>query len=112
MTRRRAIRLRAASEQDHAPPCHRPKGNGNPRKTLLRQDVQRRSGRPRVARVPPFHHIQEARKPPEQRVYHDNDACSLGRLIQPWERREGTAGMRQCKECYRLGLAASRRSWI
>jgi hypothetical protein len=67
-----------------------------------------------VARVPPFHHLREARKPPDQRVYHDNDACPLGRLIRPIERREGMAGLRQCKECYRLGMTGPSRSsaWI
>jgi hypothetical protein len=57
-----------------------------------------------LARVPPFHNVLEARKPPDQRVYHDNDRCSLGRLIRDAERRSGTAGLRICKECYSLDL--------
>ena len=56
-----------------------------------------------MARVAPFHSATEARKPPAQRVCHNDDACSLGRTIPRWERREGTGGHRLCKECDRLG---------
>jgi hypothetical protein len=55
-----------------------------------------------MPRVPPFHSVNEARRPPVHRVYHENDACPLGRAIQQWECRAGTGGHRLCKDCERL----------
>jgi hypothetical protein len=67
-----------------------------------------------LARVAPFHSFDEARKPPVQRIYHDNDACQLARAIPERARRPGTGGHRLCKECDTLDRADGGRSspWL
>jgi hypothetical protein len=54
-------------------------------------------------RVPDFYSINEAKKPANQRVYHNADACPSGRDIPAHERRAGTGGYRHCDNCRRLG---------
>ena len=64
-----------------------------------------------MPRVSPFHYVHESRKPPNQRAYHDNDACPLGQVIPRWERREGTGELRQCIQCERLNRLTPNR-WV
>jgi hypothetical protein len=64
-----------------------------------------------MPRVSPFHSVNEFKKQPGQRAYHDNDVCALGREIPRWEQRDGTGGHRQCKECERLNRSAPNR-WV
>jgi hypothetical protein len=52
--------------------------------------------------VPAFYSINETRKQPAQRVYHDNSECPAGREIQKVERRSGTGTYRLCEDCNRL----------
>ena len=52
--------------------------------------------------VPPvaaFHSVNEANKPAEKRVHHDNGACRPGQDIPTNERRAGTGGYRLCEIC-------------
>ena len=55
--------------------------------------------------VPAFHSVQQAKRPAENRVYHDNDRCFSARDIPGHDRREGTADYRLCGECARLDQA-------
>jgi hypothetical protein len=55
-----------------------------------------------MPRVTPFHSVDEARKPPALRVYHNHDGCPLGRAIPTGARVEGNGGHRLCLECERL----------
>jgi len=55
-----------------------------------------------MPRVASFYSINEAKKPPNQRVYHDNSACPPGRDIPQHERRTGMGGYRLCDDCHRL----------
>jgi hypothetical protein len=64
-----------------------------------------------MARVSPFHYRFETRKLPNERVYHNDDDCSLAKRIAQWEREDGTSNHRQCKECAKLNLVSPRR-WI
>jgi hypothetical protein len=59
-----------------------------------------------MPRVSAFHSIFEMRKQPYQRVYHDNDACPMGRDIPERERQAGTGGHRECVQCERLNRAS------
>jgi hypothetical protein len=52
-----------------------------------------------MPRVPDFYSINEAAKPPANRVYHNNGACPPGRDIPQNERRSGTNGYRLCDDC-------------
>jgi hypothetical protein len=49
-----------------------------------------------------FHSINEVKKPPANRVHHDNSACVPGRDIPQNERRSGDGGYRLCDDCIRL----------
>ncbi len=49
-----------------------------------------------------FYSVNEAKKPPANRVHHDNSACPPGRDIPQNERRSGTGGYRKCQDCARL----------
>jgi len=49
--------------------------------------------------VPEFYSINEAAKPQQNRVHHNNSACPPGRDIPRNERRPGTGGYRLCKDC-------------
>jgi hypothetical protein len=52
-----------------------------------------------VAQVPAFYSINEAKKQPAHRVYHNNGTCPPGRDIPTHERRAGTGGYRLCDDC-------------
>jgi hypothetical protein len=64
-----------------------------------------------LSRVPSFHSVNEWRKIPAARVYHNNDACQLGKQIPGWERKDGNGNHRLCKECDRLNANAPNR-WV
>jgi hypothetical protein len=49
-----------------------------------------------------FHSVNEIKKAPGHRVYHNNSACPPGRDIPRDERRGGTAGYRLCYDCQEL----------
>lgn len=49
-----------------------------------------------------FHSVDEILKPPNKRVYHNNDNCQSARDVPSPERQSGTGGYRQCKDCERL----------
>jgi hypothetical protein len=55
-----------------------------------------------MAKVASFYSVNEVDKPPDKRVYHNNDACPPGRDIPRNERRTGTGGYRLCRDCDRL----------
>jgi hypothetical protein len=55
-----------------------------------------------MAKIPAFHSIHEDKKPPRDRVHHNDDACPAGIAIPNHERCNGTCGYRLCKECARL----------
>jgi hypothetical protein len=55
-----------------------------------------------MSAVADFHSINEAKKPPANRVYHNNNACPPGRDIPTHERRQGTGGYRLCHDCQEL----------
>jgi len=46
-----------------------------------------------------FYSVNEAKKAPAHRVYHNNTACPPGRDIPHHERRAGTGGYRLCHDC-------------
>lgn len=52
--------------------------------------------------VASFYSINEAAKPPANRVHHNNSACPPGRDIPANERRNGTGNYRLCDDCIRL----------
>ena len=52
-----------------------------------------------MPRVADFHSINEVKKPPHNRVYHNNSSCAPGRDIPQNERRPGTGGYRLCEDC-------------
>jgi hypothetical protein len=52
--------------------------------------------------VPPFHSVNEKFKQAADRIYHDNDACPLGRFIPNSARLPGNGGHRRCQDCERL----------
>jgi hypothetical protein len=52
--------------------------------------------------VPPFHSVNEKFKQAADRIFHDNDACPLGRFIPNSARLPGTGGHRRCQDCERL----------
>ena len=56
-----------------------------------------------MAKVAPFYSVNEIKKPPQNRVYHDDSTCHPGRDIPANERRAGTGGYRLCEDCQRLG---------
>jgi hypothetical protein len=49
--------------------------------------------------VSAFHSVNEAGKPSDKRVHHNNSSCPSGRDIPQNERRTGTGGYRLCKDC-------------
>lgn len=51
--------------------------------------------------VPAFYSINEVKKPPQHRVYHNDSVCPSGRDIPQSERRAGTGGYRLCEDCQR-----------
>jgi hypothetical protein len=52
--------------------------------------------------TPSFYSVNENRKLPANRVYHNNSACPAGRDIPHGERRAGTGGYRLCDDCQEL----------
>jgi hypothetical protein len=46
-----------------------------------------------------FYSVNETKKPPEQRVHHNNSKCPSGEDIRQRDRRPGTGGYRVCKHC-------------
>lgn len=52
-----------------------------------------------MAQTYPFYSVNEALKPTNNRVHHNNDACPPGRDIPNWERRPGSNGYRLCDIC-------------
>jgi hypothetical protein len=54
-----------------------------------------------MPKVAEFYSINEAKKPLEKRVYHDNNACAPGRDIPANERQPGKGGYRHCDDCTR-----------
>jgi len=54
-----------------------------------------------MSTVSDFYSINEAKKPADKRVYHDNNACAPGRDIPQNERRPGKGGYRHCDDCTR-----------
>ena len=55
-----------------------------------------------MPRVPAFYSVNEAKKAAANRVYHDNDACPLGRDMPQNERKLGDGRHRLCVDCRRL----------
>ena len=55
-----------------------------------------------MATVAEFYSINEARKPANLRVHHNNGACRSGQDIPNEERRTGTGGYRLCDDCEKL----------
>lgn len=49
----------------------------------------------------PFYSVNEASKPENKRVHHNNSACVAGRDIPLSERRTGTGDYRLCRDCVR-----------
>ncbi len=54
-----------------------------------------------------FYSINEAAKPANQRVHHNNSACPPGRDIPQNEMRMGTGNYRLCEDCNRLNARTS-----
>lgn len=52
-----------------------------------------------MAKVSPYHSVNEAIKPETKRVYHTDDHCRAGRDIPKHERLSGTGGYRHCEDC-------------
>jgi hypothetical protein len=52
--------------------------------------------------VPSFHSMNETKKPPSNRVFHNNSNCPPGRDIPAGERLHGTGGYRLCDDCKKL----------
>lgn len=55
-----------------------------------------------MGQTPAFYSINEVKKAPQHRVYHNNNACPPGRDIPTWERKPGTGGYRLCTDCNTL----------
>lgn len=58
-----------------------------------------------MPRVQAFHSVDQARKPEDHRIYHDNDRCFSARGIFQHQRLDGDGGYRLCVECTRLDEA-------
>ena len=54
-----------------------------------------------MAKVAPFHSVNEVNKPAANRVYHNDNTCPPGRDIPQNERRQGTGNYRLCEDCQR-----------
>ena len=55
-----------------------------------------------MAKVTEFYSVNEAKKPEDKRVHHNNSSCGPGKEIPQHERRSGTGGYRLCKDCKEL----------
>lgn len=60
-----------------------------------------------MSKVVPFHSVNEFKKPPSHRVYHDNSVCAAGRDIPQHERRNGTGLFQLCGYCQRAKTSES-----
>ena len=49
-----------------------------------------------------YYSINEVKKPPHDRVRHNNSGCSEGSKIPNYDRRPGTNGYQVCVECAKL----------
>jgi hypothetical protein len=49
-----------------------------------------------------YHSVNETNKPPDERVYHNNEDCRSGRDIPRKERVYTTGGYRLCKHCKQM----------
>ncbi|MDR3540489.1 MAG: hypothetical protein P4L69_05905 [Desulfosporosinus sp.] len=49
-----------------------------------------------------FYSVNEAKKPVEDQVYHNNNTCPPGSEIPVADRLSGTNGYRLCKKCAEL----------
>ena len=49
-----------------------------------------------------FYSVNEIKKPPANRVHHNNSACPPGRDIPQLERKLGTGDHRLCDDCKKL----------
>jgi len=52
--------------------------------------------------TPKFYSVNEVKKPPADRVHHNNSSCIPGRDIPTNERRSGDGGYRLCDDCTKL----------
>ncbi len=52
-----------------------------------------------MPKVPVFYSVNEAKKPPDKRVHHNNSACVPGRDIPQNDRLPGMGGYRLCDDC-------------
>ena len=52
-----------------------------------------------MPKVTQFYSVNEAAKPANKRVHHDNGACRPGQDIPSNERRPGNGGYRLCEVC-------------
>ncbi|HTU82736.1 MAG TPA: hypothetical protein VMF61_11440 [Candidatus Acidoferrales bacterium] len=59
-----------------------------------------------MAKVPPFHSVNEVHKPADERVYHNTDTCPAGQAIPDNERLKGEGGYRHCDGCMNRLLTA------
>jgi hypothetical protein len=55
-----------------------------------------------VTKMPAFHTNSDEYRPEDKQVYHDNDECGHGKLIQTKHREPGTANRRRCDRCTTL----------
>jgi hypothetical protein len=55
--------------------------------------------KPALAKVPAFYSVNEAQKPANKRVHHNDNTCATAGVIPYQERREGTGGYRLCENC-------------
>jgi hypothetical protein len=52
-----------------------------------------------MTRVTPYYSVNEDAKPEDERVYHTDNQCRVGREIPKNERCYGTGGYHPCKDC-------------
>ena len=52
-----------------------------------------------MVKIEAFFSVNERRKPPLHRVYHNDSSCPSGREIPENDRRVGTGGYRICDRC-------------
>ena len=55
-----------------------------------------------MAKVASFYSVNEALKPVQHRVHHNNNHCGPGNDIPQRDKRSGTGGYRLCKDCEKL----------
>ena len=60
-----------------------------------------------MAKAPEYYSAKETKKPIKKRVFHDDDQCRVGRDIPPSDRRNGTGGYKQRRECIEAYLASA-----